>query len=223
LAKAEDDIEVRYAQASLGVADAELSQSEDINRRSPGTVSVAELRRLKLTRERAALQIDRSQLDVKVANLTAEVEKTAVAAAEDSIERRQIVAPFEGLVLDLLSHEAEWVNAGEPVLRMVRLDRLRVEGFFHMHQYNPEEMVHRPVTVELERARGEIVRLPGKVVFISPVVQAGDTYRVRAEVKNRIQENYWLLGPGMTAAMTIHIHDPPAAATADAAVPPSTK
>ena len=44
LAKAEDDIEVRYSQASLGVADAELSQSEDINRRSPGTVSVAELR-----------------------------------------------------------------------------------------------------------------------------------------------------------------------------------
>jgi macrolide-specific efflux system membrane fusion protein len=219
LAKAEDDIEIRYSQASLGVADAELSQSEDINRRSPGTVSVAELRRLKLTRERAALQIDRSQLDVKVAGFTADIEKTAVAAAEDSIERRKITAPFDGMVLDLLRHEAEWVSVGEPVLRIIRLDRLRVEGFFQMRQYNPEEMVNRPVTIELERARGEKVRLPGIIVFVSPVVQAGDKYRVRAEVQNRVQESSWLLGPGMTVAMTIHTHDPPPVA----AVVPSTR
>ena len=36
---ASDDIEIRYAEASLGVAEAELKQSEEINRRSPGSVS----------------------------------------------------------------------------------------------------------------------------------------------------------------------------------------
>ena len=65
--------------------------------------------------------------------------------------------------------------------------------------------MNQPVTVEIERARGQTVRLSGKVVFISPLVQAGDRYRVRAEVENRQQNNHWLLGPGMSASMTIHV------------------
>ncbi len=94
MAKAQDDIEVRFAQASAGVADAELAQSEDINRRSPGTVSAAELRRLQLTSQRAKLQIDRSRLEQKIARMTADVETTAVAMAEDKIERCKILSPF---------------------------------------------------------------------------------------------------------------------------------
>ncbi len=54
-------------------------------------------------------------------------------------------------------------------------------------------------------ARGQTVRLPGKVVFVSPLVQAGDRYRVRAEVENRQQNEHWLLRPGMSASMTIHV------------------
>jgi hypothetical protein len=40
-------------------------------------------------------------------------------------------------------------------------------------------------------------------VFISPLVQAGDKYRVRAEVENRTEAGAPLLRPGMTATMTI--------------------
>ena len=205
VAKAADDIEVRYAQASFGVAEAELSQNEEINRRSPGSVSSAELRRLKLTRQRAQLQIDRSRLELKVAGMSADVEQAAVASAEDSIERRKIVAPFDGTVVEVLHQESEWVDVGQPVVRIIRLDRLRVEGFLDAHQFNPEEVLGRAATIEIERARGQKVRLPGKVVFVSPLVQAGNKYRIRAEVQNQVQNNHWLLGPGMVAAMTIHV------------------
>ncbi len=208
LAHAGDDIEVRYAEASLGVADAELRQSEDINRRSPGSVSAAEMRRLKLTRHRAELQIVRSQLEMKVAGMTADVQQAAVAAADESIDRRKIVAPFGGVLVDLLRRRGEWVNAGESVLRMIRLDRLRVEGFFDARQFNPEEVSGRLVTVEIERARGQKVSLQGAVVFVSPLVQAGNKYRVRAEVQNHQHDGHWLLGPGMSASMTIHTDRP---------------
>ncbi len=213
-AKAQDDIEIRHSEASFGVADAELSQSEEINRRSPGTVSAAELRRLQLTRRRAELQIDRSRLELKIAGMTADVETTMVAAAEDNIRRCQITAPFDGIVLDILRHEAEWVNAGEPVLRMIRLDRLRVEGFLNLSQFNLEDVDGRRVSVEIERAHGEKIRLAGQVVFVSPLVQAGDKYRVRAEVENRVHNGHWLLGPGMAASMTIHLQPAATQATA---------
>ena len=208
LARAGDEIEIKYAEASLGVADAEMKQSEEINRRSPGSVSAAEMRRLKLTRHRAELQIVRSRLDMKVAGMTADVHQAAVAAAEENIDRRKITAPFDGMVVDLLRQRGEWVDTGEPVLRMIRLDRVRVEGFFDARQFNPEEVSGRPVTVEIERARGQKVRLPGAVVFVSPLVQAGYKYRVRVEVQNQQQDAHWLLGPGMSASMAIHIDRP---------------
>jgi len=205
LAKSQDDIEVRYSQAAFGVADAELTQSTDINRHSPGTVSAAEVRRLQLTCQKAQLQIDRSRLELKIAAMTADIETTSVAAAEQRIYRRQITAPFSGIVLDVLRKESEWVNAGDPVLRVIRLDRLRVEGFLSIHDFNPEEIMNRTVIVDIPRAHGQIVRLPGRVVFVSPLVQAGEKYRVRAEVENRVQSEHWVLGPGMTASMTIDV------------------
>jgi macrolide-specific efflux system membrane fusion protein len=211
LAKANDDIEVRYSQASFDVADAELKQSEEIHRRSSGSVSAAELRRLRLTRRRAELQIDRSRLELTVAAMSADIERTAVAAAAEAIDRRRIVAPFDGMVLEIVKQGAEWVDAGEPVLRIIRLDRLRVEGFLDVRQFNPEDVLGKPVTIQIQRARDEIVRLPGQVVLVSPLVQAGDKYRVRAEVQNRVQGSNWLLGPGMSASMTIHVMRPTAA------------
>ncbi len=205
LAKSQDDIEVRFSEAAFGVADAELTQSLEINRRSSRTVSEAEIRRLKLTRQKAQLAIERSQFELRIAGVTADIETTAVAAAEAGIERRQIVAPFSGMVLEVLRDTSEWVNAGDPVLRLIQLDRLRVEGFLDAGQFNPEDVDGCPVTVAIRRARGQVVQLPGRVVFVSPLVQAGNKYRVRAEVENRLSDQHWVLGPGMTATMAIHV------------------
>jgi len=207
LARAENDIDVRYSQASYGVADAELAQSQDIDRRVPGSVSDSELRRLRLTRQRALLQIERSQLDLHAAKLTADVEQAAVAAAEDRISRRRILVPFDGPVLEVFKHRAEWVNEGEPVVRLIRLNRLRVEGFLSARQFNPDEIDRRSVMIEIERARGQKVRLRGAVVFVSPMLQAGNKYRVTAEVDNRRVNDQWVLKPGMTATMTVELND----------------
>jgi multidrug efflux pump subunit AcrA (membrane-fusion protein) len=89
------------------------------------------------------------------------------------------------------------------VLQVIRIDRLRVEGFLNATEVSPEEVADRPVTVEVQLAGGKTARLNGKVVFISPLVQAGDKYRVRAEVENRAENGHPLLRPGMTAMMNI--------------------
>jgi multidrug efflux pump subunit AcrA (membrane-fusion protein) len=217
-ARANDDIEVRYAEASRDVAAAELNESTEINRRSPGSVSAAELRRLELTRRRAELQIDRSRLELDVARKTADVKEAAVAAAAESIDRRRILAPFDGTVIDIVRQQGEWVNAGETVFRVIRLDRLRVEGFLDASLLNPEEIANRPVTVELARARGQVVRLNGEVTFVSPLVQAGEKYRVRAEIQNLARDGHWLLLPGMSASMIIHT-DATAASTTSRPTP----
>lgn len=203
--RADDDIEVQYSIKSFELAETELNNDVEINRRQPGSVPATEIRRKQLDRTRAELQIGRSRLDLKVAQMTADVQNAAVQAAEDSIQRRRIIAPFSGQVLQVYRQTNEWVNIGEPVLRVVQMDRLYVDGFISGDEYNVVDIADRPVTVEIALARGRKETFKGQVIFVNPIVQAGNRYRVRAEVENRQEKEQWLLNPGSTATMVIHL------------------
>jgi len=205
IARANDDIEVRFSVASLEVAEAELAQAEEVDRKRSGVVTPTEMRRLRLARHRAELQIDRSKLDLRVAQMTAQVQQAAVQSADASIARRQIAAPFAGQVLLLHRRTGEWMNAGDPVLTLARLDRLRVEGFLNAGEYSPAEIDGRRVVVQVELERGRVETFSGIVSYVTPIVQAGNKYRVRALVQNRREGKHWLLRPGAEASMTIEL------------------
>ncbi|HWA98368.1 MAG TPA: HlyD family efflux transporter periplasmic adaptor subunit [Pirellulales bacterium] len=201
--KAENDINVRYAKAARDVAQKELESAMEANRKVPGTKSYIELQKLQLTVEQARLQIEQSQHEQTVAKFDAEARTAKLAAAEDDIVRRHIKAPFNGEVVEVLFRPGEWVQPGDKVMRLVRLDRLRIDGFVSAKDYSPGELDHRPVSVEVELARGRRERFPGQVVFVNPIIQPGGDYRVRAEVVNRMDRGQWLLRPGVEADMLI--------------------
>jgi RND family efflux transporter MFP subunit len=203
LAKAQDDIEVRYSEAAFAVAGAELERAQAIERKSPGGVTQQEIQKLQLAKQRDELQIERSKLEMRVARMNADVHQAAVKSADNAVGRRQILSPLAGVVVTIFHEQGEWVAAGEPVLQVIRIDRLRVEGFLSAHEVGPDEVANRPVTVDVQIAGGRTARFSGKIVFISPLLQAGDKYRVRAEVENRTESGTPLLRPGMTATMTI--------------------
>jgi multidrug efflux pump subunit AcrA (membrane-fusion protein) len=203
LTKAQDDIEIRYAEAAVAVAGAELDRAVEVNRKSPGGVTQAEIQKLQLAKRRDELQIERSKLEMRVAKMNADVKQAAVKSADDAIVRRQIISPLDGVVVTLMHEKGEWVAAGEPVFQVIRIDRLRVEGFLNATEIGPEEVAGRPISIEVQLAGGKTARFNGKIVYISPLVQAGSKYRVRAEVENRSEGGSPLLRPGMTATMTI--------------------
>jgi macrolide-specific efflux system membrane fusion protein len=205
LAKADDDIEVRFSQAAFAVASAELERAVSIDRKSPGGVTQQEIQKLQLAKHRDELQIERSRLEMRIAKMNADVHQAAVASADDALLRRQIISPIDGVVVTLFHERGEWVAAGESVLQLVRIDRLRVEGFLNSTDISPAEIAGRPVAAEVQISQGRAARFTGRVVFISPLVQAGNKYRVRAEVENRTENGQPVLRPGMTAAMTIQL------------------
>jgi macrolide-specific efflux system membrane fusion protein len=158
---------------------------------------------LKLAKHRDELQIERSKLEMRVAKMNADVHQAAVRSAENAVGRRQIVSPLPGVVVTLFHEKGEWVAAGEPVVQVVRIDKLRVEGFLDASEVGPDEVIGRPVAVDVQMSGGRTARFTGQIVFISPLVQAGDKYRVRAEVENRTENGSPVLRPGMTATMSI--------------------
>lgn len=203
IAKASDDIEIRFAEATLAYSVAELQRLLAVEKKSPGSFTVQEVEKARLARQRDELQIEKSKLDMKVAKMTADKHHAAVQAAELALARRQILAPIPGEIAAVYHEQNEWVNAGEPVVQVVRMDRLRVEGFVSAAELNVDEIAGKQVLVEVELARGQRQRFAGRVTFISQLVTAGGKYRVRAEVDNRLSNDEWLLRPGSSASMTI--------------------
>lgn len=203
--QAENDINVRYAEAASKVAEAEYQQAIEANQKVRSTFPEAEVRRLKLAWHRAFLQIEQSQFEQRIASFTSQTRAAEVEAAETNIRRRQVMTPIDGEIVSRNKHVGEWVNPGDTVLRVVHFEKLRVEGFLKSSEYDPRDVAQRPVTVEVELARGRRVRLPGKITYVSPLVQAGAEYRVWADVANRKEDDQWLMRPGLTAAMTIEV------------------
>ena len=208
--EAKNDVDVRFAKASAKVALAEIEQSEETNRRVPGTVTQSELRKQYLDHRKSELGIEQAEHNFEVSGLKAQIGKAELAAAKLEVERRQIKAPIPGVVARQIAHVGDWLKEGEPVLRLLRMDRLRIEGFLDATGTNgvmPSEVDGKPVTVKVALPRGREEPFQGKITFVSPVVEAGSQFLVKAEVINRQDQEggHWLLRPGLNADMTIFL------------------
>ncbi len=203
--KADDDIDVRFSRKATEVSKVEWEKAEESNKRTPGSVVLVEINRLKLTYEKAKLQIEKAQLDQRLASLAADAKAKEVEAADLSMQRRLLRAPLDGVVVKVNRHEGEWVPPGDAVVHVVRVNRLRVEGFLNVAKYDPRKVKDRSVVVEVQLSDNQTAKFSGQVVFVSPLVEAGGEYRVWAEVDNRKEQGDWVLHPGTTATMTIQL------------------
>jgi multidrug resistance efflux pump len=133
-----------------------------------------------------------------------------VEAAENGIERRLLKSPLDGVVVQVFPHQGEWMQPGDPLARVVRTDKVKVEGYVDAAAWDPEQVRDRPVTVQVTLAKDRRESFAGRMVFVSPLDESGGDYRVVAEVENRRDEasQQWLLRAGKTASMTVHARQP---------------
>jgi multidrug resistance efflux pump len=205
--RAKEDIEIRYAQAAASVAKVDLEQDQKANLAQPGAIPDIEIRRKSLDWNRAKLQTEKAKKDQLLAGLESKTKEAERDAAKMALEWRTIVAPFDGEVVATYRHQSEWVNPGDPILKLVRFDQLDVEGFVYASQFDRGELLGKPVVVKVARARGREVTVTGKVVYVEQTVMADGGYLVRAQVKNEREGETWLIQPGLQAQMTVLINE----------------
>jgi multidrug resistance efflux pump len=176
------------------------------NAKQPNSISFLELERLRLAAEQATLNVEVGKFEREVRRTETGVTRAKADLAENDVRLRRIRTPVAGEIAEYYVRVGEWVEVGKPVLRIVRLDRLRVEGFVHTRDFFPGEIIGRQAVVRVELARGERRELTCRVTFVSPLIQAGGDYRVWAEIDNRREQGRWLLRPGMQAEMILESH-----------------
>lgn len=203
LAEATNDISVRFADKSKEVARFDYEAHREANKQAPGSTPKAEMMKLFLQYQKGVLEVEKAQLEFDVAKLTAKVKEASVEAADDDIHRRQVRSRVDAEVIEVYRREGEWVNPGDRILRLVRMKTLRVEGRLRLADVAHTQVADRPVTVVATLTGNRSVEFKGQIVFVAPELEAGDKYRVIAEVENREEHGVWLLLPGMKPVMKV--------------------
>lgn len=197
-----NDVKVRFALKSKQVADAELERAVISDRRFKGSISASQMDVLRLTAERSALSIEEANRELEVARKTLELKKNKLLHAKDGVSRREIVSTVPGMVVDVKREAGEWVEPGQTVFRVIRLDRLRVKCFVKAADLKGDLMGHR-VSVLVNLFGGKTASFPGKVTFVSPEIDPNNgEVAVWAEVSNLGNR----LRPGMSGSMQIEVN-----------------
>jgi multidrug resistance efflux pump len=207
---ANSDIDIRHAKAAALVAKAAYDKLEQSNKIFPGTVTAIDILKNRLEWKKSELAIEQVTEKQVEAQLTAKAKSAEVGAAKVALDRHILRAPFDGVVVKVAKKPGEWISPGEPVVTLVGIDRLRVMGNLDATDWGPADIDNRKVTVEVALPRGRTVSVPGKVVYVSPVVTLG-RLSVWAEIQAPLEDGLPVVRAGLPAAMTVHVHQPVAA------------
>jgi multidrug efflux pump subunit AcrA (membrane-fusion protein) len=196
LEKSTNDVHVRYAAKSSEFAGADLAMSVAANGNVAGTVPEAELAKQKLALEKATLQIEQAEHEQRIAQLT-------VVENEEALKTYKVIAPFSGIVSKVYQRKGEAVQQGTPILEVLSIDRVKVEGYISI----PDAFhVKTGDTVQVHLDAGDLnipfkdEILDGKIKMVdttfSPIIAS---VKVIAEIPNP----KGILRPGLNAKMVI--------------------
>ncbi len=198
--KAENDVNIRFARKAYEVAKSELQRAEDSIKKYPKSISKTELDRLKLTAEKAELEIEQATEDAKTSQLEARLKQNAEEIASLAVQRRRVVAPISGMVVQIMAKNGEWVRPGDTVLRILKLDRLRAEGLINASKLQELNLKGRPVVLVVNQGAKNELEFQGKISFVSPEINpVNHQTRVWADIENPDLK----LKPGMRASLII--------------------
>jgi len=212
--QAKNDINERYAVKAAEHAKAEYDKSVEATQKTKNAVADIDVKRFKLAWEKAVLMAEQAVLEQTVATHTAAAQAAEAQAAKLAIIRRQLRSPVDGVVVEIPKKVGEWAAAGDPVVRILQMDKLYVQGMFNVFKYPPHKIRGSQVTIEVEIG-GELKKFPGKVTRINQEANFDGDTMFWAEIDNRQEHGEWLLRPGMMASeMIVHTDFVPPPSTA---------
>jgi multidrug efflux pump subunit AcrA (membrane-fusion protein) len=197
--KAASDIAVRGAERASQTTAAELVRAEESRSRLRDTVTETELERLRLAADQAALAVEKARQEQQAARLTQELKQVEFEFAAQQVERRRVTALFAGKVVDVHVRRGAWVEPGDKLLRVIRLDRLRVEGMLDARAVSLKQQ-GQSVSLSVDLPGGKTAKFPGKLTFVSPVV---DPFTKQVRVLAEVENTGFTLAPGLRGTLTI--------------------
>ena len=200
---AEDSLAIEAAEKKYNVAAIEARKTSDLA--DKGSKSESDRLMAIYTMEIAALERDKAVREQKKAGLEKQLEESKFLEAKKHVEGHILQSEFDASVIKIMKKPQEYVQKGEAVMRIARMDRLWVQGAIEINDLNPEEVRGKRVTVTVQRAHNETATFDGVITNVGLERQGLTRYMVKAEVQNRPINGHWELQPLSGANMRIHL------------------
>lgn len=199
--QAENDVNIRAAEKSMEYEWAEAKSAEELHKKQ--AMPYWDMRREVLEAERSKLAIEMAKNEQQVAVATYAAKTAERQLAEHEIKRRQITSTFDGIIAKRYGKNGEWVQAGTPIIRIVRIDQIKVEGDVDGLDA-PERIVNgAPVLIRVHVGGNKYKDFSSRLEYVSPILESDNTYRVWAKIDNILEGGRYLVSPGMVAEMQI--------------------
>lgn len=182
--QAENEIPTRLAMKVLEIARLDLSRAQDARETLKQSISQAELDHLKLDVARGELALEMARHQQRLARIQLAIKSRQVMLADITLQKRGIKSPQTGVVAAVHYQQGEWVELGQPICRLLVLDRVRVETLLPARVAIPQ-LTGKQVEFVSAETIGIHSTYSGVVVFVSPEQDPVDgNVRVWIEVDN---------------------------------------
>lgn len=197
----ESEIEKRKLTLDKATIDYDQARFENKINQIKAILKSEEGVRRTLSVEHSAKEVENAKLEQEVQLLETDLRKLEVDEVILKLDRLNMKSPIDGVVVKSYRQEGEWVEAGEPLFRIIKMSQLRAEGFVSIDEI-PDGLENSPVTIRIHRDSDTGVERKGKIVFVSPEVDPDNReVLVWAVFENPDKK----ILPGMHGAMKIHV------------------
>lgn len=194
--------EVEYAKKASLVADEEYKAENELLGKGSSTFSQAMRKRLEA--ERSRLGIDVAVVKHENEGLAADVAKAKLDAAKVRLELYEVTAPYDGVIVERLRDEGEYIRSGEPILRLTHMNEMEVEATISVKGISPWQLENAPIKVLVPMNSQQNLERESTISFVSTEITS-DYVRIAAKIPNEKIGDSWLLRDGMTATIEIQV------------------
>lgn len=161
-----DGLRLAHERSLLEIKQAEAERNLD---RMAATAEAAATVGHRKNIERFAAELQQSLGQEEIAHLESNLATDQLELARLQRQQHVVASPIDGVVADVHSAKGDWITTGQPIARIIRLDRLRAEGFVGLDQL-PVLRTTKNVNIRVQIGTAKSVERVGKIVFISPEV-----------------------------------------------------
>ena len=199
--KAKDDSNMKYSEAALEVAKMDLQKSNELLQQGAEDIMLNEKKRLES--KKAFFQVSVSKIEKLRDTADVGVKSAKLGAAEVQMDLRKIVAQRSGMVSEITKRQSDWVRAGEPILRLTSMEKLRIKGYAEVFD-SPHLLLNAPARVTIEYAKDRPETLDGSVSYVAPRSVSPNRYQIYVDLPNRMTpDGQYLFREGMVARIEI--------------------